>query len=46
MTKAWWRIQHILNNILKHNKFATSPASAHVNKFPNIRIITSSVILK
>ena len=29
----------MLNNILKHNKFATSPASARVNKFPNIRII-------
>ena len=46
MTKEWWRIQLILNNILKHNKFATSPASARVNKFPNIRIITSSVFLK
>ena len=46
MTKEWWRIQLILYNNLKHNKFAISPASARVDKFPNIRIITSSVFLK
>ena len=28
MTKKWWRVQLKLNNILKHNKFATSPVSA------------------
>ena len=28
------------NNILKHNKFATSPASARVNKSPNLTIIS------
>ena len=46
MTKELWRIQLILYNILKHNKVAISPASAGVDKFPNIRIITSSVFLK
>ena len=46
MTKEWWRVQLILNNILKHNKFATSPASARVNKSPNFSIISSSVFLE
>ena len=40
MTKEWWRVQLIYNNILKHNKFATSPASARVNKSPNFSIIS------
>ena len=39
MTKEWWRVQLIYNNILKHNNFATSPASARVNKSPNLSII-------
>ena len=46
MTKKWWRIQLIRNNILKHNKFGTSPASARVNKSPNLSIISSSVFLE
>ena len=46
MTKEWWRIQLILNNILKHNKFAALPASARVNKSPNFSIISSSVFLE
>ena len=46
MTKEWWRVQLILNNILKHNKFATSPASARVNKSPNLSIISSGVFLE
>ena len=46
MTKEWWRVQLILNNILKHNKFATSPASARVNKSQNVSIIRSSVFLE
>ena len=45
MTKEWWQLQLILNNILKHNKFATSPASASVNKTPNLSIIIPSVFL-
>ena len=45
MTKEWMRVQLILNSILKHNKFATSPASARVNKSPNLSIISSSVFL-
>ena len=46
MTKEWWRVQRILNNILKQEKFATSPASASVNKIPNLSIISFSVLLK
>ena len=46
MTKEWWRVQLILKNILKHNKFATSPASARVNMSPNLSFISSSVFLE
>ena len=46
MAKEWWRVQLILNSVLKHNKFATSPASTHVNKVPNLSIISSNVFLK
>ena len=46
MTKEWWRVQLILNKILKHNKFATLQASARVNKRPNFSIISSSVFLE
>ena len=46
MTKEWWRVQLILNNILKHNKSAASQASARVNKSPNLSIISSSVFLE
>ena len=46
MTKEWWRVQLIINNILKHNKFATSPASARVNKSQDLSIISSSVFLE
>ena len=46
MTKEWWRVQLILTNILKHNKFATLPASARVYKSPNLSIISSSVFLE
>ena len=45
MTKEWWQVQLILNNILKHNKFATLAASARVNKSPNLSIISSSEFL-
>ena len=41
MTEEWWRIQLILNSISKHNKFATSPASARVK----IRSQTSVLFL-
>ena len=33
MTKEWWRVQLKLNKILKHNKFATSPAFAGVIRY-------------
>ena len=46
MTKEWWQVQLILNTILKHNTFATSPASARVNKSPNLSIISFSVFLE
>ena len=46
MTKEWWQVQPIFNNILKHNKFATTPASARVNKIQNLSIISPLVFLK
>ena len=45
-TKEWWRIPLILNNVLKHNIFATSEASFRVNKIPDLSINSSSVFLK